>query len=152
MMHDMSTPRPFGADGLANAVPAVPPVSPETGSPAASRWLHVWHQDARRDLFTQRESLRERHRGAIETSETRNETMNTASTVDNDYPDYADHSDQKCACPRCNGKVVRIPRRVVDLLSSMFTPVSRYRCRSVECRWEGNLRSKRHLLLIQGPW
>jgi len=144
MTHDMRTPRPLGPVGLANAVPALSPVNPETGSPAASRWLHVWHHDARRDLFTQRESLRQRHRGAIE-------TMNAASTVDKVHPDDADYSAQKCACPRCSGRVYRIPRRVVDLLSSMFISVSRYRCRSMECGWEGNLRSKRHLLLIHGP-
>lgn len=149
MTHDMRTPRSLGTAGLANAVSALSPVSPETGSPAAPRWLHVWHHDSRHDLFTQRESLREHHRGA---TKTRNETMNAADSVDKAHPDYADYSDQKCVCPRCNGKVYRISRRAVDLLLSMFTSLSRYRCRSMECGWEGNLRSKRHLLLINGPW
>jgi len=35
---------------------------------------------------------------------------------------------------------------------SMFMTVSRYRCRSTDCGWEGNLRMKRRPLLIQGPW
>jgi hypothetical protein len=35
---------------------------------------------------------------------------------------------------------------------SMFVTVSRYRCRSMDCGWEGNLRVKRHPLLVQGPW
>jgi hypothetical protein len=32
----------------------------------------------------------------------------------------------------------------------MFMTVSRYRCHSMECGWEGNLRVKRHALLMSG--
>jgi hypothetical protein len=35
---------------------------------------------------------------------------------------------------------------------SMFKSVSRYRCHSRSCQWEGNLRVKQRALLIQGPW
>jgi hypothetical protein len=45
--------------------------------------------------------------------------------------------------------VYRIPRRVADLLLSVFVSVHRYRCDSMGCNWEGNLRNKRHFLSIQ---
>jgi hypothetical protein len=45
-------------------------------------------------------------------------------------------------CPRCNSPVFRISRRFVDLLISTFVPVRRYRCNSMTCNWEGNLRNK----------
>lgn len=44
-------------------------------------------------------------------------------------------------CPRCRGLTYRIPRRALDRLISWFVPVRRYRCRSMNCHWEGNLRS-----------
>lgn len=43
-------------------------------------------------------------------------------------------------CPRCNGATNPIARRFVDLLTSIFVPVRRYRCREMRCDWEGNLR------------
>lgn len=45
-------------------------------------------------------------------------------------------------CPRCNASVFRVSRRFVDLLVSVFLPVRRYRCISMECNWEGNRRPK----------
>jgi hypothetical protein len=45
-------------------------------------------------------------------------------------------------CPVCNASTNRIPRRFVDLLLSVISPVRRYRCRSLKCTWEGNLRVK----------
>jgi hypothetical protein len=45
-------------------------------------------------------------------------------------------------CPLCHSSINRIPRRFVDLVLSLFTPVQRYRCRSFSCDWEGNLRVK----------
>jgi hypothetical protein len=44
-------------------------------------------------------------------------------------------------CPLCNGGTNRIARRFVDLLTSIFVPVHRYRCREMRCNWEGNLRN-----------
>jgi len=35
---------------------------------------------------------------------------------------------------------------------SIVTPVRRYHCRSMDCGWEGNLRVKRHPLLMRGLW
>jgi len=51
-------------------------------------------------------------------------------------------------CPVCNCSTNRVPRRWVDLFVSLFTPLHRYRCRSMSCDWEGNLRegsSPQHL-------
>jgi len=43
-------------------------------------------------------------------------------------------------CPRCNGYVDRIRRRLFDRIVSLFTPVRRYRCWNHDCKWEANLR------------
>lgn len=72
--------------------------------------------------------------------------------IDGGRQDYVSYSSPGCACPRCKGHTIRVPRRFVDLLMSMFISVSRYRCHSMDCGWEGNLRVKRHPLLVQGPW
>jgi hypothetical protein len=45
-------------------------------------------------------------------------------------------------CPRCNGSVYRVPRRVVDRLLSVFVAVRRHRCDEIGCHWEGNLRNR----------
>ena len=81
-----------------------------------------------------------------------NEIMNAPTTHGNDRPDDTGYSSPGCACPRCNGAATRVARRFVDLLVSMAITVSRYRCRSMDCSWEGNLRVKRHALLVRGPW
>jgi hypothetical protein len=80
------------------------------------------------------------------------EIMDAPVSHGNGRPDEIGYSSPGCACPRCNGPAIRVPRRFVDLLVSMFMTVSRYRCRSADCGWEGNLRVKRHPPLIQGPW
>lgn len=54
------------------------------------------------------------------------------------------------ACPHCRGSLNRIPRRMVDHLISLVLPVRRYRCLSMGCEWEGNLRDKRPLHLRDG--
>jgi len=145
MTHYMRITRRLGSIDFESTSPDQSPFNPDTGLPNGSRWLHVWHHDARLDLFTQRESLRQRHRGAIETT-------HAPSAFDSVSLGHADYFAQQCTCPRCSGPLVRIPRRMIDLVASMFISVSRYRCSSIDCGWEGNLRSKRHLLLIQGPW
>jgi hypothetical protein len=75
--------------------------------------------------------------------------MNTLPAAGSGRPDEAGYSSPECTCPRCNGAVTRVRRRFVDLLLSAFVPVRRYRCRSLDCGWEGNLRVKRHPLLMQ---
>ncbi len=54
------------------------------------------------------------------------------------------------ACPHCKGSVYRVPRRFVDVLLSTVFPVHRYRCGSMGCEWEGNLRAKRPRLSDRG--
>lgn len=49
-------------------------------------------------------------------------------------------------CPECGAAVDRIARRWLDRLLSLFTPVRRYRCRSMACGWEGQLRNRRFSL------
>ena len=44
------------------------------------------------------------------------------------------------ACPKCGSGVERISRRWIDRLMSRLVPSRRYRCRSISCKWEGNLR------------
>ena len=78
-------------------------------------------------------------------------TMNTLPAA-GDRPDEAGYSSPGCACPRCNGPATRVPRRLVDLIMSAFVAVSRFRCKSKDCGWEGNVRVKRHPLLVRGPW
>lgn len=75
--------------------------------------------------------------------------MNMTSAVGDAGPDDAGYPSSGRACPCCNGAVCRIPRRFVDLFTSIFLPVHRYRCCSVRCGWKGNLRVKRHSLLIR---
>ena len=53
------------------------------------------------------------------------------------------HASCSSVCPRCQASVFRVSRRVTDLLVSLFMPVRRYRCISMACNWEGNLREKR---------
>lgn|GEM_PF-1930856 len=45
----------------------------------------------------------------------------------------------KLTCPRCRGNLIRRPRRPIDRLYSLFTPVQRYRCDQFSCRWIGNI-------------
>lgn len=78
--------------------------------------------------------------------------MNAFPETGGNHTEVTTYSHIRCACPRCNGHAIRIPRRLVDLLLSMFITVSRYRCHSTDCGWEGNLRVKRLPLLMQGPW
>jgi len=52
-------------------------------------------------------------------------------------------------CPRCQSAVFNVARRLPDLLVSLFVPLRRYRCISLQCAWEGNLRAKRSVLLPQ---
>lgn len=43
-------------------------------------------------------------------------------------------------CPGCGDILIRLPRRGVDRLLSVFVPVRRFRCPNFLCVWEGNLR------------
>jgi len=43
------------------------------------------------------------------------------------------------SCPRCGASLIRVHRRPVDRLVSLFKPMRRYRCSGPECEWTGNL-------------
>jgi len=43
------------------------------------------------------------------------------------------------SCPQCGDGLMRVHRRVVDRLYSLYRPVHRYQCTSLECGWQGNL-------------
>jgi hypothetical protein len=106
---------------------------------ADSNWTHAWHHAETGEAFP-RWNL------------AGNLTRKVPFIASRRRPDYAGYSSSGCACPRCNGATLRVPRRLVDLLLSMFVSVSRYRCESADCRWKGNLRVKRRSPLIRGPW
>lgn len=42
-------------------------------------------------------------------------------------------------CPLCGGPVRRVRRRLLDRLPALLQRTRRYRCRNVDCRWEGTL-------------
>jgi hypothetical protein len=47
------------------------------------------------------------------------------------------------SCPRCHAPVLRIHRRPIDRLVSLFSPLYRYQCTALECEWTGNLPRER---------
>ncbi len=49
-------------------------------------------------------------------------------------------TDTNNQCPRCSGYTVRIRRRSIDRLISLFMPVQRYQCQHYNCHWQGNIR------------
>ncbi len=63
--------------------------------------------------------------------------LTTAHNADTRPKTYSGIS--KRSCPDCTARLVRIARRPVDRLQSLFVPVKRYRCRTFMCGWEGNL-------------
>ena len=97
------------------------------------------------EFFLLRESMRQRGKEAAE-------RMNESPTPVRDRNAETSNTASACACPRCQGSAYRVPRRLVDWLMSRFVWINRYRCRSMVCGWEGNLRVSRRPLLIQGPW
>jgi predicted RNA-binding Zn-ribbon protein involved in translation (DUF1610 family) len=46
---------------------------------------------------------------------------------------------QANACPQCGEKVWRVHRHFGDRLASLFQNVHRYRCRDINCGWEGTV-------------
>lgn len=44
------------------------------------------------------------------------------------------------SCPDCQGVLHRTWRRPVDRVISHLVPMHRYRCGTLSCQWEGNLR------------
>lgn len=74
--------------------------------------------------------------------------MSSAPQTGSNRPPVVSYSSPGCTCPRCQGPAVRIPRRLPDLLLSMFVTVGRFRCTAEDCGWEGKMRVKRHPLLV----
>ncbi|NDP47920.1 MAG: hypothetical protein GZ085_05915 [Sulfuriferula multivorans] len=111
-------------------------------------WGHFTaDHEVARALFLMRESMRQHSKGAAV-------LMKASSTGVDDRNAETGNTASGCTCPRCKGSAYRVPRRWVDWLMSRIVWVSRYRyrCRSMGCGWEGNLRVRRRPLLIQGPW
>lgn len=114
-------------------------------------WGHsIADHKVAREFFLLRESMRQRCKGAAERMNVTSATVceRDAETGNTETGDTVSAG----ACPRCKGSAYRVPRRSVDWLMSRFVWVSRYRCCSMGCGWEGNLRVSRRPLLIQGPW
>jgi hypothetical protein len=45
-------------------------------------------------------------------------------------------------CLLCHGRMLRVVRRPLDRLISLFVPVQRYRCASMGCGWECRVRPR----------
>ena len=56
---------------------------------------------------------------------------------------YTDAPGTALGCPRCGGVLVRVRRKPLDRLLSLFAPRRRVRCRAMGCGWEGTLRTGR---------
>jgi hypothetical protein len=57
---------------------------------------------------------------------------------------YGDDNSGSYACPRCGkGGLLRIRRRFIDRILSLFVRQRRFRCTHSGCQWEGNLREKK---------
>ncbi len=53
----------------------------------------------------------------------------------------AEHvSASQLTCALCGGDLIRVHRRPIDRLWSLFVPMQRYRCNRFSCGWTGNLR------------
>lgn len=54
---------------------------------------------------------------------------------------YADHD--RYACPMCGQHgLLRIRRRLIDRVLSLFVRQRRFRCTQPGCQWQGNLRER----------
>lgn len=62
------------------------------------------------------------------------------------HPGRAEGGADVPGCPLCGcGGLIRIHRRPIDRLLSLFVDVYRFRCQQFECQWEGNLMKRRWL-------
>jgi len=79
-----------------------------------------------------------RHRSALAKSlQTAMKPLSTPDPTNADRPAWVSRTQ---VCPRCQGYVIRVPRRLVDRVMSLLLPRQRYSCQSAGCHWEGNLR------------
>jgi hypothetical protein len=57
---------------------------------------------------------------------------------------YDDDNSGPYACPACGmGGLLRVRRRFIDRILSLFVGQRRFRCTHVGCQWEGNLRVRK---------
>ena len=56
------------------------------------------------------------------------------------YSAGAEGGGARLVCPHCGYDLLRVRRRLLDRLLSLFAPTHRYRCRNHECQWEGTIR------------
>lgn len=55
-------------------------------------------------------------------------------------------------CPRCGERdLIRVHRRFIDRLLSVFVRLRRFRCAQFQCQWEGNLRTRTRSRGGNGP-
>lgn len=66
--------------------------------------------------------------------------MNSFTVTGIDLPASTRRVARQRTCPDCNDSVYRVQRRLIDRIISLVNPVRRYRCGSLGCLWEGNLR------------
>jgi hypothetical protein len=133
---------PMGRTGTGTA-PESTLMGTWAGLPGKSDWVRVQHRPPVHELHSGRGLMWQQSR---EPAENRNAPSPAVSyhTVD------AGYSFPGGICPRCNAIATRVPRRLRDLLVSIFIPVRRYQCHSENCGWEGTLRLKRYPKLASG--
>lgn len=62
--------------------------------------------------------------------------------TDTDTDTGTDTDYRKLACPQCGLALIRIQRRAIDRIISLFSPVQRFRCRNHSCQWQGNIKAQ----------
>ena len=67
-----------------------------------------------------------------------------SQTAPDDQSDRASEA-RACKCPRCDGDLIRIRRRPIDRLLSLFVSLRRFQCTNPGCNWNGNLRKDRYM-------
>ncbi len=61
-------------------------------------------------------------------------------------PEVKRETKASSACPRCGQhRLVQVSRRGIDRFIGLFVSLRRFRCKNMECRWEGNLVKSRTL-------
>jgi len=125
------------ASGVGTAAdPSAP--GKESALPATTRWVYLCSRDRTGRLFAR--YRRRRHLGA--------QLGKAPAALRSSRPLLAAEQvpPLRRTCPCCNGWVYRVPRRFIDGLTNVDAPVHRYRCRTLGCGWEGNLRVRQAFL------
>jgi len=72
--------------------------------------------------------------------ETRHEGRGTSHSVRRSKRNMSGgYRQTRRTCPKCGDAVLRVHRRIIDHIYSLYRPVYRYQCTSLECAWRGNL-------------